>query len=123
TLMGPGGARVLGRLTRLLGRERVDVAHAYLFHPNVLTPIAGRLARVKAVVASKRSLDRYPARLPRWACQLGNRFADRIMVNAEAIGRFVATEEGCPIGKMVLIPNGVREEALTPPGDGREKRR
>ena len=45
TLMGPGGARVLGRLTRLLGRERVDVAHAYLFHPNVLTPIAGRLAR------------------------------------------------------------------------------
>ncbi len=123
SLMGWGGARVLARLTRLLRRERIDIAHAYLFHPNVLTPIAGRLARVPVVVASKRSLDRYPARLPRWACQLGNKLADRIMVNAEAIGRFVAAEERCPRAKMVLIPNGVREEALAPRADGRAKRR
>ncbi len=122
SLMGWGGPRVLGRLARLLRRERVDVAHAYLFHPNVLTPIAGRLARVPAVVVSKRSLDRYPARLPRWACKLGNALADRIMVNAEAIGRFVASEEGCPREKMVLIPNGVRDEALAATADGREAR-
>jgi glycosyltransferase involved in cell wall biosynthesis len=123
TLAGWGGARVLARLTGLFRRERVDVAHAYLFHPNVLAPIAGRLARVPVVVASKRSLDRYPARLPRWACRLGNRLADRVMINADAIGRFVAAEEGCPRDKMVLIPNGVREEALAPPADGRGKRR
>jgi glycosyltransferase involved in cell wall biosynthesis len=123
TLMGWGGARVLARLAGLFRRERVDVAHAYLFHPNVLAPIAGRLAGVPAVVASKRSLDRYPSRLPRWACRLGNRLADRVTINADAIGRFVAAEEGCPPAKMVLIPNGVREEALEAPADGRAKRR
>jgi glycosyltransferase involved in cell wall biosynthesis len=124
TLMGPGGLRVLWRLARLLRRERVDVAHAYLFHPNVLTPVAARLAGVRAVVASKRSLDRYPGRGPRYACRLGNALAHRVMVNAAAIGRFVAAEEGCPPGKMVLIPNGVRQEALAPSADrGRAKRR
>jgi len=123
TLMGAGGARVLWRLVRLLRRERVDVAHSYLFHPNVLTPIAARLARVGAVLASKRSLDRYPHRLPRYACRLGNALAGRIMVNAEAIARFAATEEGCPLHKTVVIPNGVREEALEAPADGIAKRR
>src|SRR5262249_57039838 len=58
TLMGPGGLRVLGRLARLLRRERVDVAHAYLFHPNVLAPIAARLARAPPLLLSKRTLDR-----------------------------------------------------------------
>jgi glycosyltransferase involved in cell wall biosynthesis len=123
TLMGVGGARVLARLTGLFRRERVDVAHAYLFHPNVLAPIAGRLAGVPAIIASKRSLDRYPSRLPLWACRFGNRLAHRVMVNAEAIGRFVGAEEGCPHAKMVLIPNGVREDALAPPADGSAKRR
>lgn len=123
TLMGAGGARVLWRLARLLRRERVDVTHSYLFHPNVLAPIASRLAGVDAVLASKRSLDRYPRRLPRYACRLGNALAGRIMVNAEAIARFAAAEEGCPLDKTVVIPNGVREEALQAPADAAAKRR
>ena len=123
TLMGPGGLRVVARLVRLLRAYHVDVVHAYLFHPNVLAPIAARLAGVRATVVSKRSLDRYPSLLPRCAVKLGNALADRVMVNAEAIGRFVAAEEGCPTAKMVLIPNGVREDALRPAGDGRAKRR
>ena len=123
TLMGPGGMRVVARLVRLLRAYHVDVVHAYLFHPNVLAPIAARLAGVRATVVSKRSLDRYPSLLPRCAVKLGNALADRVMVNAEAIGRFVAAEEGCPRAKMVLIPNGVREDALRPAGDGRAKRR
>ena len=120
TLMGTGGVRVVARLLRAY---HVDVVHAYLFHPNVLAPIAARLAGVRATVVSKRSLDRYPSLLPRCAVKLGNALADRVMVNAEAIGRFVAAEEGCPRAKMVLIPNGVREDALRPAGDGRAKRR
>ncbi|HEV8439987.1 MAG TPA: glycosyltransferase [Methylomirabilota bacterium] len=122
SLKGWSGVRVLRRLTRLLKFQRVDVAHSYLFHPNVLTPIAGRLAGIPATVASKRSLDRYPSRLPRYACKLGNRLAHRITVNAEAVARFVTAEEGCPPDKMVLIPNGVSEEALRISGDGRRKR-
>ena len=91
-------------LARLLRAYHVDLAHAYLFHPNVVAPIAARLAGVRATVVSKRSLDRYPSRFPRLAVKLGNALADRVMVNADAIGRFVAAEEGCPAAKMVLIP-------------------
>jgi glycosyltransferase involved in cell wall biosynthesis len=123
SLMGPGGVRVVVRLARLFRAYHVDVAHAYLFHPNVLAPIAARLAGVRGTVVSKRSLDRYPSLLPRYAVKLGNALAARVMVNADAIGQFVAAEEGCPRGKMVLIPNGVREEALRPPGDRYAKRR
>src|SRR5262245_34901748 len=122
SLMGLGGPRVLARLVRLLRDHRVDVAHAYLFHPNALTPIAARLAGVRATVVSKRSLDRYPSLLPRLAVKLGNSLAHRVMVNADAIGHFVAAEEGCPRGKMVLIPNGVRDEALEVSADGLAKR-
>jgi glycosyltransferase involved in cell wall biosynthesis len=77
---------------------------------------------VPVTIASKRSLDRYPRRVPRLACRLGNALADRITVNAEAVASFVATEEGCRRDKMVLIPNGVNEAALTVPGDGLAKR-
>ena len=44
-------------------------------------------------------------------------------MNAEAIGRFAAAEERCPQERMVLIPNGVREEALAPPAEAGETRR
>jgi glycosyltransferase involved in cell wall biosynthesis len=123
TLMGPSGARVVLRLAGLFRDYRVDIAHAYLFHPNVLGPLAARLAGIRATVVSKRSLDLYPSPLPRWSVKLGNRLAQRVMVNADAIGTFVAAEEGCPRDKMVLIPNGVREDALRPPGDPAVKRR
>ncbi len=116
TLRGGSGLRVLWRLVRLFRRERVQVAHAYLFHPNVLAAVAARLAGVPAVVVSKRSLDRY-RRAARWACRLGNALADRVAVNAEAVGRFVREEERCPAGKMVLIPNGVGEDVLGSRGD------
>jgi glycosyltransferase involved in cell wall biosynthesis len=117
TVMGPSGAAVLWRLCRLMRRERIDVAHAYLFHPNVLAPLAARLARVPAVIVSKRSLDRYPSRPVRWAVRAGNALADRVMVNAEAIARFVAAEESCPRSRMTLVPNGVGDETLAAPAD------
>ena len=100
TLMGTGGrARRRSGSSGSSAAYHVDVVHAYLFHPNVLGPIAARLAGVRATVVSKRSLDRYPSLLPRCAVKLGNALADRVMVNAEAIGRFVAAEEGCPRGQ------------------------
>ena len=122
TLMGPSGIGVVRRLARILRQYRVDIVHSYLFHPNIVAPIAARLAGTRAAVVSKRSLDRYPSFPVRCAVRLGNALADRVMVNADAIGRFVAAEERCPPAKMVLIPNGVRDEALRPAGDGSAKR-
>jgi glycosyltransferase involved in cell wall biosynthesis len=45
------------------------------------------------------------------------------MVNAEAIGRFVAAEERCPADKMTLVPNGVSDATLGWSADRAEVRR
>jgi glycosyltransferase involved in cell wall biosynthesis len=123
TLKGWSGVHALWTLSRLLRRERVRVAHSYLFHPNILAPIAARVAGVPVVVVSKRSLDAYPNPLRRWAVKLGNALADRVTVNAEAVGRFVRSEERCRPRKMVLIPNGVSDEILDARADRAETRR
>jgi glycosyltransferase involved in cell wall biosynthesis len=90
-----------------LRRERVHIVHSYLFAANLVGTFAARLAGVPIRLVSKRSLDRYPSKAKLFACQLGNRFADRVTVNAKAVGDFVKQEEACPPEKMVLIPNGV----------------
>ncbi len=121
SLKGRELVRMVWRLVRLFRRERVDVAHSYLFHPNVVTPIAARLAGIPSIV-SKRSLDRYPSTMRRYACKVGNALADRITVNADAVGRFVRSEEGCQPRRMVLVPNGVSGDVLNTGVNRRQKR-
>jgi L-malate glycosyltransferase len=95
------------QVAHALRREGVDIAHGYLYAGNIIGSLAGLLGGVPVRLVSKRSLDRYPARAKLLACRLANRFADRVTVNARAVGTFVAQEEGCDPRKMVLIPNGV----------------
>lgn len=97
----------LVQVSRWLRREGVHIVHGYLYAGNVVGPLAGFLAGIPVRIVSKRSLDSYGSKAKLLACQLGNRLADRVTVNARAVGEFVAQEEGCAPGKMVLIPNGV----------------
>jgi glycosyltransferase involved in cell wall biosynthesis len=97
----------LVQVARVLRREGVHIVHGYLYAGNIVGAVAGLLAKVPVRIVSKRSLDSYPSKAKLLACRLGNRLADRVTVNARAVGQFVAKEEGCAPGKMVLIPNGV----------------
>lgn len=97
---------ILG-LSAELKRRGVRLVHSYLFHANLLGTLAARLAQVPVALASKRSLDTYPRRMDRWACRVGNRLSDRVTVPAEAVKQHVHQEEGCPLEKIVIIPNGI----------------
>jgi glycosyltransferase involved in cell wall biosynthesis len=102
--------RTLVRLLQIaqaLRREGVHIAHGYLYAGNILGSLAGLLGGVPVRIVSKRSLDSYRSRAKLWACRLANKLADRVTVNAGAVGAFVEQEEGCRQDKMVLIPNGV----------------
>jgi len=105
--------RAAHRLASVLRRERVDVVHNYLLRANIVGTIAARLARVPAVLASKRGChERRGTELA--GAKLSNWLADRVTTNAEAVREFVHDNEGCPKAKMVVIPSGVDTDRFQP---------
>jgi glycosyltransferase involved in cell wall biosynthesis len=99
----------LKALTRLLRERKADILHAYLPAANVLGPIAARLSGVPRVIVSKRALAEYKAHYPllRRIEPLGNRLADAILVNSDAVRRDVERTERYWRGKFLRIYNGV----------------
>ncbi len=98
--------RQQARLARHIASHRIDVVHAYSFYGNVFAIPPARVAGAPVVIASIR--DRAPyltptqKRVQRFVC----RFADCILVNAEAVKEWLITQEYDP-SKIVVIPNGV----------------
>jgi len=102
------------RMARRLRAERVGIVHGYLYLGNILGMLAGRLAGTPIRITGKRSLDCYPRRAQLSATRLANRFAHRILCNAEAVRRFVLEEERPQREKLAVIPNGIRLAAPPP---------
>ena len=100
------------RLARNIRRFGIDIVHAYGFSANAFAIPAARLAGVK-VVASIRDMGVYlsPAKLTaqRWICK----FADRILVNAEAIKAWLV-DAGYDGNRITVIPNGVDVSRFEP---------
>jgi glycosyltransferase involved in cell wall biosynthesis len=96
-------------LSGILRSERPDILHTYLPTANVLGPISGRLTGVPRVIVSKRALADYKDRFPmlRRVEPLGNRLADAILVNSDAVQRDIERTERHWEGKFRKIHNGV----------------
>ena len=103
--------RTIGVLARLLRRSPPDILHAYLPAANVIGPVAARLTGVPRVIVSKRALAEYKAHYPllRRVEPLGNRLADVILVNSDAVRRDVERTEEHWKGKFRKIYNGVAQ--------------
>ncbi len=102
--------RTIRRLAGEFRRTRPDILHAYLPSSNVLGPIAAKIGGVTRVIVSKRGLADYKKNfyfLPRLVEPLGNRLADRILVNSDAVMRDVERTERNWEGKFRKIYNGV----------------
>ena len=99
----------LRALTRHLRARKPDILHAYLPAANVIGPVAARLAGVPRVIVSKRALADYKALFPllRKVEPLGNRLADAILVNSDAVRKDVERTETHWDGKFRKIYNGV----------------
>jgi glycosyltransferase involved in cell wall biosynthesis len=101
--------RTIQIVARLLRHFPPDILHAYLPAANVIGPIAARLSGVPRVIVSKRALAEYKAHYPllRRVEPLGNRLADVILVNSDAVRRDVERTELHWEGKFRKIYNGV----------------
>jgi glycosyltransferase involved in cell wall biosynthesis len=97
--------RQQARLARHIARRGIQIVHAYNFYGNVFAMPPARLV-APVVIASIR--DRAPyltamqKRVQRYACQ----FADRILVNADAVKDWLI-DEGYDPSKIAVIRNGV----------------
>lgn len=103
------------RLVRHIVRRQIKIVHAYNFYGNVFAVPPARLA-APVVIASIR--DRAPyltpmqKRVQRYAC----RFADCVLVNADAVRQWLIGE-GYDDSKIVVIRNGVDLARFTTPPD------
>lgn len=105
------------RLVRHMVKRRIDVMHSYSFYGNVFGILPAKLAATPVVIASIRDRGAYltpmQKRVQRFVC----RFADCVLVNAEAVKEWL-TGEGYDPARIVVIPNGVelkRFEGLPEP--------
>ncbi len=104
-------------LAGIFRARSADIVHCYLPAANVIGPIAARLAGVPRVIVSKRALANYKDLYPllRRVEPLGNRLADVILVNSDAVRRDVERTETRWEGKFRKLYNGVASlEPWTP---------
>ncbi|MFG2075322.1 glycosyltransferase [Nonomuraea maritima] len=111
-MRGNRDLRAVGRLARLMRRQRYDVVHTHLYRACVYGRLAARLARVPAIVATEHSIGREhiegrrltrPIRALYLASErLGHR---TVAVSPSVVERLTAW--GVPRRRMVVIPNGL----------------
>ena len=110
------------RLARQISHGRVDIVHAYNFYGNVFAIPPARLM-APVVIASIRDRSPYltpmQKRVQRYACQ----FADRVLVNADAVRDWLVREEGYNPSNIVVIRNGVDMTRFNGPPAGDRIRR
>jgi len=93
-------------LARYLKRNGIQIVHAYNFYGNVFAIPAARLAGVTVTMAAIRDMGPYLTRMKRHVHRFVCRFADCIVVNAEAIRKRLVAE-GYSEEKIAVIRNGI----------------
>jgi L-malate glycosyltransferase len=93
------------RLARYVKRHGIDIVHAYSFYGNVFAVPPGRLS-APVVIASIRDRGPYLTPMQRRVQRHVCRFADCILVNAEAVKQWLV-DDGYDPAQIVVIPNGV----------------
>jgi len=97
------------RLGRYIRANRIQIVHSYGFYPNVFVVPVAKIAGAPVVVASIRDTGNLMTPLQMWIQKQVCRWADCILVNAEAI-RESLLRQGYEGEKIVVITNGIALE-------------
>lgn len=100
------GPRTLWRLRQFLRRQRPDVLQTFLFHANVLGPMAARMVGVPCVVTGLRVAER-TRRWRAWVEARAARGAARHVCVSQAVADFAREKLGLREERLLVIPNGV----------------
>ena len=104
------------RLSRLLRKHHIDIAHAFDFYTNlVLIPVA-KFARVPVIIGSQRQIGDLLTPAQFRAQLFVFRLCDKVVCNSQAAADHLR-DHGVRPDKLVIIGNGIPPEAFadTPP--------
>ena len=110
-----GGLYQLLRLAAFLRRGRFDVVHTHDLWSNLMGVPAARLARVPAIISSRRDLghlDWYEGGRRVWLRRIQN-LSNVVLANATPIRDALIAEDGFAPEKLRVIHNGVEVERFT----------
>jgi glycosyltransferase involved in cell wall biosynthesis len=114
SLKSPGVAVAIRRLVRHLRSHRVTIIHSFDFYSNVLGMLAGRLARVPAVIASQRDLGNLRPAMQQRLHRAVLRLAHRVVVNSPAVAERLRHDGTVGPERICLVPNGVDTRRFAP---------
>jgi glycosyltransferase involved in cell wall biosynthesis len=113
SLMSPTALSAAMRVRRYIREHRIRLAHAYDSSAVFVAPIA-RALRVPAVLSSalgnRDLLDRRTRGQVRWT----DKIVDTVVVNCEAMRRYMINDEHVPSERIELCFNGVDTEEFYP---------
>ncbi len=118
-----GGAYQLLRLAAFLRRERFHVVHTHDLWSNLMGIPAARIARVPAIISSRRDLghlDWYESGRRVWLRRIQN-LSHIVLANANPIRDALISEDGFAPEKVRLIHNGVDVERFSRVPNCRER--
>ncbi|KPJ59718.1 MAG: hypothetical protein AMJ46_10230 [Latescibacteria bacterium DG_63] len=121
-LLGFGFVLALYRLTMLMRKEKIDVAHLLFFDSVILGSVAARLAGVPVIVSSRRGIGSLTTKKSEMRLVKAlNRFTTCILCNAHAVRESVLEDENVPAYKAVVLHNGmvVPQGVALPPGEAK----
>ena len=103
------------RLRRFLRRRRVDILHAHLFEPAIVSLTAGFLARTPLRVLTRHYSDYHTRDNKKWHVQLDKyctALSHRVIAVSKHTAEGMIADEGAPPQKIVTILNGVDFDRL-----------
>ena len=114
--MLPRNLAAFARLVRHLRRIQPDVLHAFLYHSYVTAAPAARLARVRVLVAGRRSLGDFKRgrRVLLAVERVATSVTDLLVANAESVAEDTRRHEKVRANKITTVYNGLPEAAFEP---------
>jgi glycosyltransferase involved in cell wall biosynthesis len=114
---------VVGRLVRVLRRERVDVVHTHVWNADVWGRFSAWLARVPVRMMTAHSVDVWKTRA-HLAVDWGlAKVSDHVVCVSEAVRDFYGSQAGVSPRKLSVIRNGIDVSAFDLSPDVGDKRR
>lgn len=114
--MLPANVAAFTRLVRHLRRTRPDVLHAFLYHSYVTAAPAARLARIKVLVAGRRSLGDFKRgrRVLLAVERVATSVTDLLVANANSVAEDTRRNEKVRPDKITVVYNGLPDAAFEP---------
>ena len=111
SLVGATAAAQVRAMAAMFRREHIDVVHAHDCYTNFLVTLAGRLAGVPLVVASKRwTRNLRPQHA--WTNRVAFRAAHLVTANSSTVADSVHRDEWIPRKRIEVTPNFLEDESF-----------